>query len=343
MKSLFIVTNSISGGGAERSMNILANSLHKRGWDVTLIPINSSPPDSVSIDCQVESFNRNWDSGLFQLIHVVIKFMRFVRENPPNLVILNCDLPEFLGFFLPRKQQIIVVEHSPKPFQSRILLGRLVRFSERVRKATFVRVSPNLSIWASDKIEAKHIPNAVDLSILYEMNLYKDSSDCPVSRLVYLGRLAPEKNPILFLDIAHALNLPALVIGGGPMLEALKVRFGGKVIFTGQSAKPWSLIQRGDLLIVPSNYEGDGLVVTEAIIKGVPLIMRDNEDLRRFRLSEMNYASNLMSFTEKISSSNNITDFIVSGKIKTDITAERNIESIADKWEEILKGILQPH
>jgi glycosyltransferase involved in cell wall biosynthesis len=324
-------------------MNILANSLSKKGWNVTLVPINASTPDGVNVICPVKNFERAWDSGLFELIPVVIKFVRFVREESPNLIILNCDLPEFLGLFLPRKQRVVVVEHSPKPFQSRFLIGRLVRFSERVRKAAFVRVSPNLSIWSNDNIESTYIPNAVELKTLHDMNLYKDAAYYPISRLVYLGRLAPEKNPILFFEIGQALNLPALVIGGGPMLRDLKMRFTDQVDFIGHSLEPWSFIKRGDLLVVTSDYEGDGLVVTEAIIKGVPLIIRDNDDLRRFGLDEKNYALNLESFVEKISSSTDISNFVVQDQIRVDTSRQRSVESIAEKWEDLLNGLLQAH
>lgn len=42
-----IVTNSLTGGGAERAMNLAANALHAAGIQVLLIPINhgGSRPD----------------------------------------------------------------------------------------------------------------------------------------------------------------------------------------------------------------------------------------------------------------------------------------------------------
>ena len=35
-----VVTNSLAGGGAERSMNLLVNELASRGMALSLVPIN---------------------------------------------------------------------------------------------------------------------------------------------------------------------------------------------------------------------------------------------------------------------------------------------------------------
>ena len=47
MKRIMIVTNSLSGGGAERSMNIVSNEMHMRKWPTILVALNSGPRDLV--------------------------------------------------------------------------------------------------------------------------------------------------------------------------------------------------------------------------------------------------------------------------------------------------------
>ena len=44
---IVLVTNSLSGGGAERAINLASNSLMNLGLDVFLIPINQSSEDLV--------------------------------------------------------------------------------------------------------------------------------------------------------------------------------------------------------------------------------------------------------------------------------------------------------
>ncbi len=50
MKKVFIVTNSLSGGGAERAMNLVCAELSeslKNEIEITLVPINNGPKDLV--------------------------------------------------------------------------------------------------------------------------------------------------------------------------------------------------------------------------------------------------------------------------------------------------------
>ena len=59
MKAMAIVTNSLSGGGAERAMNLLADNLDKfEDLDVMLIPINAGPPDLIQPSCEISEINR---------------------------------------------------------------------------------------------------------------------------------------------------------------------------------------------------------------------------------------------------------------------------------------------
>ncbi len=44
---VFFVTNSLSGGGAERATNTLVNALHSIGLDVSLITLNGGINDLV--------------------------------------------------------------------------------------------------------------------------------------------------------------------------------------------------------------------------------------------------------------------------------------------------------
>jgi glycosyltransferase involved in cell wall biosynthesis len=63
---------------------------------------------------------------------------------------------------------------------------------------------------------------------------------------------------------------------------------------------PWSLINPGDVVVVPSLWEGDGLVVLEALHLGVPILVSDIKDLRRLKLPEKNYFHDLTSCEDQI-------------------------------------------
>ena len=58
-------------------------------------------------------------------------------------------------------------------------------------------------------------------------------------------------------------------------------------------------IGRDDLVVFPSNYEGDSRTVAEAIIRGNLVLLRGNPDFSRFNLSEESYFSSYETLKRK--------------------------------------------
>ena len=110
--------------------------------------------------------------------------------------------------------------------------------------------------------------------------------------------------------------------------------------FRGQIRDPWGAIEDGDLLIAPSEYEGDGLVVIEGMQKGLPMLIADIPDFRRFGLPEANYCKSTEDFILSINRFGaNISALLVPNNISTQILAARSPEAVGDKWEEFLNSI----
>ncbi len=88
--------------------------------------------------------------------------------------------------------------------------------------------------------------------------------------LVYVGRVAKEKNIEAFLDLPfpHAKR----VVGGGPMLDHYRARH-PNVEFTGP-LKGDALVEKfasADVFVFPSKTDTFGLVVLEALACGIPV------------------------------------------------------------------------
>jgi glycosyltransferase involved in cell wall biosynthesis len=164
-----------------------------------------------------------------------------------------------------------------------------------------------------------------------------------VKRLIFIGRLAPEKRPNWLVTIGEKTGLPLEIIGEGSMREAMEeaVTDGELIVhFRGRISDPWEAIEDGDLLIVPSEFEGDGLVVVEGMQKGIPMLISDIPDFRRFGLPEANYCKSVEDFIFSIDRFGaNISSLMVPKNISTQILAARSPEAVGDKWEEFLNSI----
>ena len=156
-----------------------------------------------------------------------------------------------------------------------------------------------------------------------------------------MGRLSPEKNPIFLVSVAKDVNLPITFIGSGVQSEIIREMCklnGVDADFRGFVKDPWAEIKPGDLLIIPSNNEGDGLVFVEAIQRGVPLVARDIPDLTRFGLFDINYFKSSTELVGTIEScKQNLNQFIASKEIAALLLSKRNPELVAEKWLEVLR------
>lgn len=99
-------------------------------------------------------------------------------------------------------------------------------------------------------------------------------------KLLYVGRLAPEKNLKLLMNSLNKLNdkykeqIELLITGDGPLLEELKNKAPQNVTFTGYltGQKLSSLYATADVFVFPSVTETYGNVVLEAMASGLPVV-----------------------------------------------------------------------
>jgi glycosyltransferase involved in cell wall biosynthesis len=335
---VLFVTNSLSGGGAERSTNILVNSLSQLGVSVALATINHGPQDFVIPKCQVFELKRPIYGGPLSVIRSYVRLQKVISVWKPNIIVLNCDLPELLGSFLFGNFQLIIVEHSSTPWMKRINLGKLIRQILKTRKSIWVAVSDHLSVWRVQDKPDFVIKNPVELDATI-VKSFKGG----ISRLVFVGRLSVEKQPNWVLTLGRLTGLPVLFVGDGLLLEPLKLQAERESIFvdfTGFITDPWKLIKEGDLLIVPSAFEGDGLVVIEALIRNIPLLLNDIMAFRRFNLPEINYCSGIEEFATRIIRFQNVSEkFIVERTQIEAIIEKRSPSDAANLWMQLISKV----
>jgi CDP-glycerol glycerophosphotransferase len=97
--------------------------------------------------------------------------------------------------------------------------------------------------------------------------------------------LSPEKNHarlIKAFDIVHRdnPNTRLVIIGGGPLapdLAALVVELGlvTDVTLAGWQYNPYAIMANSDCFVLPSDYEGQPMVLLEAMVLGLPIVTTD--------------------------------------------------------------------
>lgn len=132
------------------------------------------------------------------------------------------------------------------------------------------------------------VPNAIDLRRFSPGKASRDDARAQLglpagSRIVAgVGRLNPQKNFALFLDIAAQLaprfpDLHFLLAGDGPEEQMLREKasalgIANRVTFSGYVADTRLVYLAADVLLMPSRYEGLPMTLLEAMAMGLPVV-----------------------------------------------------------------------
>jgi glycosyltransferase involved in cell wall biosynthesis len=92
---------------------------------------------------------------------------------------------------------------------------------------------------------------------------------------------------------------------------------------------------------VPSKYEGDGMVVAEAIIRNYSVLLADNSDLRRFNLPDNNYFKDQPELANKLATwkKSKGEAFTIPNDFMKGLIRERDLGEISNRWKAFLNKL----
>jgi len=180
-----------------------------------------------------------------------------------------------LGAGLAGHRAVLATEHNTRPEDSwrQALSVALAPLSHRVvavsQAARGVLLAAGVAPGRVSVIE-----NGVDLSRFRPAPRPQGQ----VRTVLAIGRLVPQKGfDLLVQAMAELPELELLIVGEGP--DASRLR-GPRIALRGWVSDVPALLAQAELLVVPSRWEGFGLVAVEAMAAGVPLIASDVPGLR---------------------------------------------------------------
>ena len=333
---VMIISNAISGGGAEISMRRLLDSLTNLGVDVNMCAINKDERNDFP-ELGITVIGRNWGAGLRETIENLIAFRRHLTSQNPDLLLVNCEIPElYVALAAPWNVQIVTVEHTSRPWNGRRSLGYFVRTILYFRQTQWVTVSKNQpKIWPY-ALKSIFIPNT------HSQDQLKRES--PKTELVFVGRMNRGKHPEIAAEAAASTSSSIDFFGDGSEIGNLREKYqSSNFHFRGFVENPWSYISPESILIVPSEFEGDGMNVVEGVSNENPILLADNNDLRRFNFPEVNYFRDIGELVNKINEAKakGTSVFRLDLQTKTKLLAERSPRVVAEKWIEIFHALAQ--
>lgn len=101
--------------------------------------------------------------------------------------------------------------------------------------------------------------------------------------ILNVARLVPQKGQEMLLEAFAKARIPhqLVIVGEGHLLpelqkKAVDLGIGDRVLFAGKRSNPYPWMKHADLFVLASEYEGLGIVLTEALACGTPILSVDS-------------------------------------------------------------------
>ena len=287
---------TIERGGAEKQLLTLASEQVQSGLKVEVIFLKGKPELKKEFEESGVEVNKLLaGKGFLKQIFLLSKYL---RKNPSPI---HAHLPksELLAAIVVTNKYFIFTRHNSEPFWP----GGPRIISNLLSKVVCKRASQGIAISNAVKsylIKRGEIPTGYIIDVVY-YGFQKNVSTNSVGlnsitnlingqssnfKLGTIGRLVPQKDfPTLLSAFSNVLktvpNIELYVVGEGYLQKDLielgkSLGINDKVYWLGKTEYIKEFLSKIDLFILPSKYEGFGLVLLEAMVAKKPIIAANN-------------------------------------------------------------------
>lgn len=299
-RHVMVVVNDLEPYGSQRVALTLVRSLLCEGRKVTLVTLEQPSAKELMIPMGARrvALRRPGIRGAAAYMVTVLAVARVLRGLRPDLVISHMLLSNVTvlaaATLLLRPPRILVTEHSSV---RNLQTERSARALEALARRLYPRAYRVLGVSQGvvDEVRAFYglrrdrvlcVWNPVDVPQI-RADAKEDPkhqwlpSDGDHTTVVCVGGLRRVKGQdILLRSLSYVPSVRLVCLGAGPMMEeyrrlARDLGVAERVDFVGFQQNSSAFVSRSDALVMPSRWEGFGLVAVEAAAVGVPVIATD--------------------------------------------------------------------
>lgn len=205
--------------------------------------------------------------------HFALRLCELIKRYHIDILHLNNQpMRNFSGFIAARSQHVKLVCH----IRTLNIYGCTMCFSRYMEKASpvYVPISHAVNkIWKQFNIVGEVLYNPVPV------NRVLDGSQEKKYDLIYVGRLVSGKGIESLIEAIGSLNFSVnlALLGDGELRDSLivavkRLKLENQVTFLGYCSDPLEYISKARILVLPTENEGMGRVIIEAMKLHVPVI-----------------------------------------------------------------------
>lgn len=289
---LTLIISSLSSGGAERVMSIIANYWAVKEWKITLLTFNhvsKAPfyplhPCINYIPLNIANQSPNRLVGIWNNLKRIFVLRTAISISKPDAIISFLDTTNVLTLLATRGLKIPVIvseRNEPGKCQSRMwgklrhllypLANQIVVQTERAKNYFSLQLQSRICV----------IPNPVLLpkTNCVSQRLLKSPS------LIAVGRLEQQKGFDLLIKAFSKVKdtyaeWTLTILGEGPLRSELEymlndLKLNEHVHLIGRVKDPYAYLKQADIFVMSSRFEGFPNALCEAMASGLPVISTD--------------------------------------------------------------------
>lgn len=354
---ILMVNNSLSNGGAERVMTMLANELVLRGYEIDMLIQDSKTAETYKLDDRIQKIK--YDSKGHRGIRYAFGWLKLIWKQQRNRkydVVISFMMGNnvfAIAAGIGLKSRIIVSERcNPNNIED---YGRIFKMSEQIlypfANAVVFQTDEVMNFYKkSIRKKGIVIPNPVNPDIPQP---YLEEKREKV--IVSAGRLCRQKNYPMLLAAFKKFDsqCPGYVLkiyGRGELFDELKtlcrtLGIEEKVQFAGYVADVDEHIRKAAMFVMASDYEGISNAMMEALAMGVPTVCTDCpvggarlmiQDGVNGLLVPVDDAEALAEAMMRLAKDSDYAARL--GREAVKIKELYSIKSIADQWEAVIRA-----
>lgn len=373
MKITF-VTATLTSGGSERVMSIVANKMQERGYEVEIVCLN----DQIvfyPINEGIKITHVEVESGTKSLPKKLWWFRRYIKQTQPDVVIafmvsvytvtllslMGVDIPVISSvrndpaysnlrkkitrkLLLPQSAHVVVQTQQIKQF-----------FNKNIQKMTTVIYNPVNEKVFEASYDDDNVEDNENLKLKVKVGRLKVKEE-RLNRIISVGRLYPQKDQKMMIEAFAKVSerfpeWKLVIFGEGPereslesLVERLKVK--DKVSLPGRSESIIDELKKSKIFCLSSIYEGMSNALVEAICVGLPIVTT------RVSGTEELIENGVNGFVVNVGDKDSMAKALI--KIIEDETlqnqfAEKNkaqaikfeTNTIVDQWEDLVNSVVR--
>lgn len=286
---IIYILNSLALGGAEKLVLDICRNLDKEQFDISVCSVVGGGPlenEFRKLNLPVKIFEKKTKLGL----GVLWQLIGYLRKEKPQIVhthIFGGDTWGRLAAIITRVPFIISTEHSINLDEN--ILKKIVKlilswFSDKIIAVSHSVKEHSIKVEKISSKKIKVIYNGINTQKFIFKGYQQIDLDKKINAVI-VARLEPVKGHQYFFKAMPLIlekypNFILNIVGAGSLEEKLKeqvkeLKIENNVKFLGMKLNPEEILKQMDLFILPSQWEGLGVVLLEAQAIGLPVLTSD--------------------------------------------------------------------